>query len=60
MTRVADAVVGHRQQAQAEAPGGGDLGRDLGQRGALAQPAGAVQVGGQVAVAEAEPRPAAP
>ena len=50
-----DRVVGHRQQAQPEPPGGGDLGRDLGEGGPLGEPLRAVQVGGQVAVAQAEP-----
>ena len=51
-----DPVVGHGEQPGAQAPRGGDLGGDLGQRRARAQPLGAEEVGGQVAVAESEPR----
>ena len=50
-----DLVVGHRQQAAREAPGGGDVGGDRRERLARPQPLGAVQVGGEVAVADVEP-----
>ena len=60
-------AVGHRQDAHADVPGRGDLGGDLGERRPLRAAGRAVEVGRQIAVAEAEPcdrrlgrRPAAP
>jgi hypothetical protein len=51
-----DRIVGDRQQADRHPERGGDLGGDLRQRRPLPEPRGAVQVGGQVAVAQREPR----
>ena len=48
--------VGHRQQPHVDAPRPADLVGHRRRRRALGQPRRAVQVGGQVAVAEAEPR----
>ena len=49
-------VVGDGEQAQPEVPGVGDLGAHLGEGRARPQAVGAVEVGGEVAVAEVEPR----
>ena len=50
------AVVGHREQAAREPPGGGDLGGDRRQRRPRPQALGAEQVRRKVLVAEPEPR----
>ncbi|MCH8926776.1 MAG: hydantoinase/oxoprolinase family protein [Proteobacteria bacterium] len=47
---------GHRQQLQLQAEGRGDLARDLGERCALTQASTALDVCGQVLVAQVEPR----
>ena len=49
-------AVRHRQQPHPDAPRLADLVGDGRRRGALGQPSGAVEVGGEVAVAEVEPR----
>ena len=48
-------VVGHRDDADAHPARAGQLAGDLAQRGAFAEPLSAVEVGGQVPVAEVEP-----
>ena len=51
----AHGVLGHGQHPRRHAQAGADLARHPGQAGPLGQPQGAVDVGGQVAVAEPEP-----
>ena len=50
-----NAVVGDRQQPAGQPPGRRDLGGDLGEGGAVVQAGGPVQVGAEIAIAEAEP-----
>ena len=48
-------ILGHRQQGHLQPPRCGDFGGDCGQPGAFGQAAGPVEVGAEVAVAQAEP-----
>ena len=51
-----DLIVGHGDEPQPESPRPGDLGGDLGQRRSLGHAVRAIQVRGEVSVAEPEPR----
>ena len=51
-----DRVVAHRNQSLPHAPRRADLGGHFRQRGAFGESGGAVEVGGQITVAEVEPR----
>ncbi len=53
-------IVGDGEEPDPDPVGGRELGRHLGQRGALTQAVAAVEVGGQIPVAQAEPGGAGP
>ena len=52
----ADAIVRHRHHPQSESPRSSQFVGDDGESGAFGEPRGAIQVGGEVAIAQVEPR----